>query len=102
MRAALQGLALGLVAIVTAIAAHAAAPTYYDITRGAGPHDVAPAPGANGPVYYTGQRSGVLGILDPRTRKVVDVPLGRGSAPHGVIVGPDHAAWVTDGGRNAI
>ena len=40
--------------------------------------------------------------LTPRTSKVEEVPLGPNSAPHGVIVGPDGAAWVTDGGQNAI
>jgi virginiamycin B lyase len=30
------------------------------------------------------------------------IRLGEGSAPHGVIVGPDGAAWVTDSGQNAI
>ena len=89
-------------ALALSALAHAAAPAYFDVTRGAGPHDVAAAPGADGVVFYTGQRAGVLGILDPRSGKVVDVPLGRGSAPHGVVVGPDGAAWVTDGGRNAI
>jgi virginiamycin B lyase len=46
--------------------------------------------------------TGKLGILDPATGKVDEVPLGRNSAPHGVVVGPDGAPWITDGGQNAI
>ena len=63
-------------------------------------HDVAPAP--DGKIWYTGQRQGTLGIIDPATGDVREVPLGEGSAPHGVIQGPDGAAWITDGGQNAI
>jgi virginiamycin B lyase len=73
---------------------------YFDVPPRSGPHDVAPAP--DGTVWYTAQRSGHLGRLDPRTGKVEEIPLGSGSRPHGVIVGPDGAAWVTDGGLNAI
>jgi len=72
----------------------------YPVPAGAGPHDVAPAP--DGSVWYTAQRSGELGNLDPLTGQTHHIPLGAGSAPHGVIVGPDGAAWVTDGGLNAI
>ena len=68
--------------------------------RGAGPHDVAPAP--DGTVWWTAQRSGHLGRLDPATGAHKMIALGPGSSPHGVIVGPDGAAWVTDGGLNAI
>src|SRR5688500_2521246 len=72
----------------------------FPVPSGAGPHDVAPSP--DGTVWYTAQRTGALGRLDPATGKTTDVPLGSGSAPHGVIVGPDGAAWVTDSGLNAI
>ncbi len=73
---------------------------YYEVPKGDRPHDVAPAP--DGTVWYTGQRAGVLGRLEPETGAIKRVPLGKGSKPHGVIVGPDGAAWVTDGGLNAI
>jgi virginiamycin B lyase len=73
---------------------------YFPVPQGDHPHDVAPAP--DGTVWYTGQRAGVLGRLDPKTAKVERVPLGEKSSPHGVIVGPDGAAWVTDSGLNAI
>src|SRR3954470_14234121 len=80
----------------------AIAPTIqeYPVPSGSGPHDVAPAP--DGTIWYTAQRSGELGRLDPKTGETKHVKLGKGSAPHGVIVGPDGAPWVTDGGLNAI
>src|SRR5215217_5134372 len=73
----------------------------FPVPAGEHPHDVAPA--ADGRhIWYTGQRSGVLGSLDPTTGEVERIPLGDNSAPHGVIVGPDDDAWITDGGLNAI
>jgi virginiamycin B lyase len=72
----------------------------YPVPAGSHPHDVAPAP--DGTVWYTAQRSGELGRLDPATGETHHIPLGSGSAPHGVIAGPDGAAWITDSGLNAI
>ena len=74
--------------------------TEFKIGSGQGPHDVAPA--ADGGVWYTAQRSGELGWLDPDSGEYDMTKLGTGSAPHGVIVGPDGNPWVTDGGLNAI
>jgi len=96
MRTAVLAATLALVTIP----AWAASVAYFDLPAGAYPHDVAPAP--DGTVWYTDQRQGLIGRLDPRTGKVEQIPLGEGSAPHGIVVGPDGAAWVTDGGQNAI
>ncbi|MEZ0238031.1 MAG: hypothetical protein ACAH06_08210 [Methylophilaceae bacterium] len=79
----------------------AADPSYFAVTSGSHPHDVAAAP-ANGPIYYTAQKTGKLGMLDPKSGKVDEIPLGDDSAPHGVIIGPDNAVWMTDSGLNAI
>ena len=65
-----------------------------------GIHDAAPAP--DGGVWFSAQRSGHLGWFDPKSGRTELVALGAGSAPHGVIQGPDQAAWLTDGGLNAI
>jgi virginiamycin B lyase len=96
---ALLALLVTLVVIAPAAGAEVAIQSY-DLPRGGGPHDV--AVGADGIVWYTAQRSGQLGRLDPGTGKVELVPLGRGAAPHGVVVGPDGAPWVTESGTNAI
>jgi virginiamycin B lyase len=73
----------------------------FRVPAGSHPHDVAPARDGRR-VWYTAQHIGKLGLLDPRSGDVVEFPLGAGSAPHGVIVGPGGDAWVTDGGLNAI
>jgi virginiamycin B lyase len=78
------------------------APAYFDVTRGSHPHDVAAAPTAGGPRVLHGAEH--RQARNPRSEngKVDEVELGPKSAPHGVIVGPDGAPWVTDGGQNAI
>jgi len=94
-------LVLAGIAVAAAIDAGVAAEVaYYQVPRGSGPHDVAPA--TDGTVWYTGQRKGFLGRFDPKAATSVEIPLGPNAMPHGVVVGPDGAAWVTEGGQNAI
>jgi virginiamycin B lyase len=72
----------------------------YKVPSGSHPHDVAPS--RDGSVWYTAQRTGKLGRLDPSDGSVDEIVLPEGSAPHGVIVGPDGAPYITDSGLNAI
>ena len=60
------------------------------------------APALDGGVWYTAQGSGELGWLDPGSGETRHIALGPGSRPHGVIVGPDGAPWITDSGLNGI
>ncbi|MGH2531812.1 MAG: lyase [Thermomicrobiales bacterium] len=73
----------------------------FPVPAGDRPHDVAPAADGNG-VWYTAQGTGALGLLDPQTGEIERIELGDGSAPHGVMVDAEGAAWVTDGGLNAM
>ena len=86
----------------------------YSVPVGSRPHDVAPATSMlyvtdnvsknllKDIVWYTAQASGELGKLNTTTGETSHIFLGEGSAPHGVIAGPDGAPWITDGGLNAI
>lgn len=78
--------------------------TYFNArTEGSGrvgSRDVTAA--GDGTMWFCGQRNGTLNRLDPRSGAIRVVNLGQGAAPHGVIRGPDGAAWVTEGGQNAI
>jgi virginiamycin B lyase len=68
---------------------------------GRGLHDA--VPDSAGWVWYTARRDGgLVGGVNPLTGDSVTVPLGEGSSPHGIIMGPDGAAWITDTGLNAI
>lgn len=66
----------------------------------AGIPDVAPAP--DGGDWFSARRSGHLGWFDPKSVRTELVALGLGSSPHGVIQGPDGAAWLTDGDLQAL
>lgn len=100
MRRSLLALLLFLALGPSPAEAQVAVQAYALPARGGHPHDVAVGP--DGIVWYTAQRDGKLGRLDPATGKVELVSLGANAAPHGVIIGPDGAPWVTEGGSNSI
>ena len=98
----IRSIAIVVATLAGTLMAAAAEPrvSYFPVTPGAHPHDVAVT--AGGIVYYTGQSKGYLGRLDPKTGKDENISIGSGSAPHGVVVAADGSAWITDGGLNAI
>ena len=60
------------------------------------PHDIWPA--GDGTVWYTAQFRGAAGRLEVATGAAHEIPLGPGSAPHGVVADADGNAWITDQG----
>lgn len=108
-----RALLLAAPALLAARAALASTPpgfrvTHFDAANPGGPRvgsrDVTAA--GDGTMWFCGQRDGTLNRLDPRTGAIRRVDLHKDgaarAAPHGVVRGPDGAAWVTEGGQNAI
>src|SRR5438552_2058734 len=52
-------------------------------TRDARPHDPAAAP--DGALWFTEQKADKLGRLDPKTGRIEEFPLPKGSGPHGLV-----------------
>lgn len=68
--------------------------TLFPTVAGIGTRDVAPDP--DGSVWFSAQWSGVLGHLNPSTGEVKLYPLGPGSHPHGLVMGPEGDLWICD------
>jgi virginiamycin B lyase len=100
---AMRNVLIGLVAVLVASTATAQVTVQeYPLPPRLRVHDVWADPAPDGPVWFSAQRSGQLGRLDPKTGHVDLIPLGPNSAPHGVILDTDGSPWLTDGGQNAI
>ncbi|MFZ6048425.1 lyase [Pseudomonas sp. CR3202] len=92
--------ALALCTALLCGTAWAADVTYYPVPTGTGPRDVAPA--TDGRVWFTAQRLGCVGLLDPMTGQSQLIPLGVGSSPRTLVVDQEGAAWITDPGLDAL
>ena len=58
------------------------------------PHD--PAIGPDGSLWYTGQQSNTIGVLDPRTEKIREYRLKTpDSGPHGLVADKEGNIWFT-------
>src|SRR4051812_26117745 len=96
----IRAFAVPVIVLAFAAPASAASMQFYQLPQGSYPHDVAPAP--DGSVWFSGQSRGFAGRFEPASGKLDKIPLSPGAAPHGVIIGADDAAWLTEGGNDAI
>src|SRR2546425_4228060 len=100
MHRLLLALVLALVMLPPAARADVAVQAYPLPPGGGYPHDV--AVGGDGTVWYTAQRSGQLGRLDPATGKVELISLGAGAPPPRGLLRPGGAPGIHQGGPHPI
>ncbi len=96
----IRSIAFALLAILSCGTVSAADVTYYPVPTGTAPSDVAPA--TDGRVWFTAQRQGCVGLLDPMTGQSQLIPLGVGASPRALVVDQDGAAWISDPGLDAL
>ena len=74
----------------------------YLVPEGHGVHDLWVDRAQDGPVWFSAPVSGRLGILDPKSGKIVFIALGASASPYSVTVAADGAPWLADCAQNAI
>ena len=62
-------------------------------TPGSRPHD--PLAARDGSIWYTGQLSGKLGRVDPKTGQIREYPVKPQTAPHGLVEDKNGHIWFT-------
>src|SRR2546430_17104880 len=87
-------LACLLVLLALPVGAAVSSRPYALPSGGGSPHDVAVS--ADGVVWYTAQRDGKLGRLDPASGRAELIALGQGGGPHGRVIGPHGAPRATE------
>jgi virginiamycin B lyase len=69
-------------------------------TPGSRPHD--PLAARDGSIWYTGQLSGKLGRLDPKTGQIREYPVKPQTAPHGLVEDRSGNIWYTGNHSSVI
>ena len=69
-------------------------------TPGSRPHD--PLAARDGSIWYTGQLSGKLGRVDPKTNQIREYPVKPQTAPHGLVEDKQGNIWYTGNHTSVI